>query len=275
MSDDEFFEFFAGLLEAVGTRTLDDAHYEQAIGYPWDRRQGSCLLTDGHVEDLAAMGPARSGALVEEYVGATDRVPLLAYGANASPERLALKFAHLPEGHRRALVLAGEIEGFDVAATAQPPLFSSMPGTLVSSRGTTVRAAVLFCDPVQFTALWWTELSYRVGALRARFVADVRTPPIERVLAFVSRYGAFCVDGAPAVMAAITARGRRWPALTQEETMASAARLTLGDHASARDLVREAYERPAEFYARHRLTLRSASLAFDAPAWTLMPASGG
>src|SRR4051794_41542875 len=116
MSNDEFFAFLAGLLESVGTRTLDDNHYAQAIGYPWERRDGSCLVIDGEAEDLATMEPGRRAELIREYVEAGDRLPLLAYGANASPERLALKFAHLPDGHRRALVLAGELEGFDVAA---------------------------------------------------------------------------------------------------------------------------------------------------------------
>jgi hypothetical protein len=38
MSNEQFLEFLAGLLEAVGTRELDDEHYERAIGYPWERR---------------------------------------------------------------------------------------------------------------------------------------------------------------------------------------------------------------------------------------------
>ena len=50
MSDEEFFEFLAGLLEAIGTRELEDEHYERAIGYPWERPPGSCLVTDDGVE---------------------------------------------------------------------------------------------------------------------------------------------------------------------------------------------------------------------------------
>jgi hypothetical protein len=271
MSDEQFFEFLAGLLDSVGTRTLDDAHYQQAIGYPWDRRPGSCLVTDGHVEDLVAMDPARRDDLLREYSEAEDRVALLAYGANVSPERLALKFGHLPEGHRRALILAGELDDFDVAATAQPPLFSSMPATLVPSPGTRITAAVLFCDQLQFTTLWWTELSYRVGALEIRFRADVGDASVTQALAFISRYGAFCIDGAPAVMSAITAVGRRWPAYTQEEVMAAAGRLVLGSDAGAWDLVKAAYERPKAFFAAHLQDFRSLSLPFDSPGWTLLP----
>ena len=40
-------------MRGIGTRELDDAHYERAIGYPRERRPGSCLVTNGGVEDLA------------------------------------------------------------------------------------------------------------------------------------------------------------------------------------------------------------------------------
>src|SRR3954453_21644020 len=101
MSDEEFFVFLTRLLEHAGARTLDDAHYEQALGYPWARPPGSCLVTAVQVEDLADMPGGRRDELVGEYLHADGRLPLLAYGANAAPERLALKFAHLGEEHRR------------------------------------------------------------------------------------------------------------------------------------------------------------------------------
>jgi hypothetical protein len=264
MSDDEFFAFLEQFLGQLGARTLDDAHYEQAISYPWGRQPGSCFVIDGHVESAAGHPIGELGE---------DRLPLLAYGANASPERLALKLAHLPEGHRSALILAGELEGFDVSASAQPPTLLSMPATLVPSPGTRIRVAVLFLDDVQFTAIWWTELSYRLGALgNVRVVLDDSAEPLDRVLVFVSRYGAFCVDGEPAVMSAIEARDRRWPARTQEEIIDAAALLALGDGARARDLIRAAYERPADFYAAQRPRFQATSLPFESEHWTPMPA---
>ena len=71
-----------------------------------------------------------------------DRVPLLTYGANSSPERLALELAHLPESDHEALILSGDLKGVDVGAVPQPPVFSSMPATLNPSPGTNVRVAV-------------------------------------------------------------------------------------------------------------------------------------
>jgi hypothetical protein len=274
MSDDEFLAFLRGLLEAIGTRELDDEHYHLAIGYPWERPPGSCFVTDSGVEDLAAMDTGRREDLVRRYADEADRIPLLTYGANGSPERLSLKLAHLPDGEREALILAGELEDFDVGAAAQPPLFSSMPGTLVPSSGTTVRVAVLFLTPVQFTALWWTELSYVVGALRDVRVSTTEIEaPIEQVILFISRYGAFCVDEAPVVMEAIVARDRRHEALTQTEILDAAARMTLGEEMHARDLIKAAFERPAAFMAEHYEEFRGASAPFESERWEEMPVS--
>src|SRR5919201_271809 len=195
MSNEQFLEFLAKLLEAIPARELDDEHYERAIGYPWERRPGSCLVTDKGVEDLTDVDVGRNELIHKHVYESTDRVPLLTYGANSSPDRLALKLAHLPESDHEALILAGDLEDFDVGAVAQPPVFSSMPATLIASPGTTVRVSVLFLTQAQFTALWWTELTYLVGALtRIRLVTDAVEEPIDRVILFISRWGAFCVD---------------------------------------------------------------------------------
>jgi hypothetical protein len=273
MSNEEFFAFLAGLLRSVGTRELDDAQYELAVGYPWERPPGSCFVTGEGVQDLAAIDTARRAQLVSEHVSSAERIPLLAYGANGSPERLSLKLAHLREGDREALILAGELQDFDVGVVAQPPLFITMPATLIPSPGAAVRVAVLFLTQTQFTALWWTELSYKVGALTGvRLVADGLEEPIESVTGFVSRYGAFCIDGAPVAMAAIAARNRRSTALTQIEVLDAAARLTLGEGSSARDLIKAAYENPATFMASHLATFQAASQPFESEHWAEMPA---
>jgi hypothetical protein len=277
MSDEEFFEFLAGLLEAMGTRGLEDEHYERAIGYPWERPPGSCLVTDAGVKDLGDIDASRRTELVSEYVDeSADRVPLLAYGANRSPERLALKLAHLPDGHREALILAGDLEDFDVGAAAQPPLFSSMPATLIPSPGTAVRVAVLFLTPAQFTALWWTELSYKLGALLdVTLTTEITEEPIKRVIVFISRWGAFCVDGAPVAMAAIAARNRHSKALTQAEILNAAARTSIGEGSTARDLVKGAFENPAAFMADRYASFRAASVRFESEHWEEMPGGAG
>src|SRR5215204_5198793 len=272
MSDEEFFEFLAGLLEAIGTRELEDAHYERAVGYPWERPPGSCLVTDEGVEDLANVDASRRKELVGKYVGeSADRVPLLAYG-DGSPERLALKLAHLPDGNREALILAGDLEDFDVGVAAQPPVFSSMPATLLPSPGTVVRVAVLLLTPIQFAALWWTELSYKLGALTGiTLTTEFMEEPIKRVLVFISRFGAFCVDGAPVAMAAVAARKRSSTALTQAEILDAAARMSIGEGSAGPDLIKASFENPAAFMADCYPTFRAASVPFESEHWTEMP----
>jgi hypothetical protein len=277
MSDEEFLEFLAGLLEAIGTRELEEEHYERAIGYPWGRPPGSCIVTDQGVKDLGEIDASQRVEFVSEYVDeSADRVPLLAYGANGSPERLALKLAHLPDGHREALILAGDLEDFDVGAAAQPPLFSSMPATLIPSPGTAVRVAVLFLTPIQFTALWWTELSYKLGALTdVTLTTEITEESIKRVILFISRWGAFSVDGAPVAMAAIPARNRHSPALTQTEILNAAARMSIGEGSTARDLIKSAFENPAAFMADRYATFRAASVPFESEHWEEMPVGAG
>jgi hypothetical protein len=276
MTDERFLEFLTGLLEAIGTRELEDEHYLRAIGYPWERPPGSCFVTDELVEHLSDLDADRRIELVSEYAGESDRVPLLAYGANASPERLSLKLAHLPEGHREALILAGDLEDFDVGAAAQPPIFSSMPATLIPSPGTAVKVAVLFLTQIQFTALWWTELSYRLGALTGiTLISDDMDEPLKRVILFISRYGAFCVDGAPIAMASIAARNRTSRALTQTEILDAAARISIGEDAVARDLIKASFENPARFMADHYPDFRAASVPFESERWAEMPVARG
>jgi hypothetical protein len=275
MSNEEFLELLAELLEAVGVRELDEEHYERAIGYPWDRPEGSCLVTDEGVEKIGGMAARPRDSLVSAYMDdSADRIPLLAYGANGSPERLALKLAHLPDGHREALILAGDLEDFDVGAAAQPPMWSSMPATLIPSPGTSVRVAVLFLTAVQFTALWWTELSYKLGSLTGiTLTTDAAEEPIRRVMLFISRFGAYCVEGAPVAMAAVSARNRSAMALTQTEILDAAARISIGEGAVARDLIKAAFENPAAFMAENYASFKAASIPFESEHWTEMPAS--
>jgi hypothetical protein len=78
MSTAEFLKSLTELLEAMPARELDDELYERAIGYPWERRPGSCLVTDKGVEDLDNIDAKRRNELVHKYVyESADRVPLL------------------------------------------------------------------------------------------------------------------------------------------------------------------------------------------------------
>jgi hypothetical protein len=100
---------------------------------------------------------------------------------------------------------------------------------------------------------------------------DLTEEPIERVILFISRFGEFCVDGAPVAMAAIPARNRRFTPLMQTEILDAAARMSIDEGASARDLIKASLENPASFMADRYANFRAASVPFESEHWTPMP----
>lgn len=269
MDEGEFAAHIATLLAQLPARTCDPASIAQALGYPWQRPDGSYLLREEVALELAEMEPARREDVLGCFTSpAGARLPVLSIGSNGAPEALRRKFAHFEaEEDRTVLALAGHLRDFDVGAAAQPALYGSLPATLFPSPGTAVRTVLLWVTPAQFTQLAWSELSYRLGRLRARFEVEEGGAVIEEVVVFVSRFGTFCPDGEPVALAAVPARGRRAPALTQEELLAAAARLALGPAAGAEDLIRAVVESPAELIPKLAETVHRAARPFRSARW--------
>jgi hypothetical protein len=272
--DEDLIATAASVVRQVPARTYDRSVLQRALGYPWSRPKGSYLLTDGAVEQLEDFAPDERESLVKRFIGASggnERVRVIAFGSNGSPDTLTQKFAHFTNAEdRTVLVLAGQLNDFDVGAAAQPTLYDSMPATLFPSPGMAVRAAVLVVTPVQFTQLAWSELTYRLGWLDARFDADETEMSLDGALAFVSRFGAFCIEGQPVALAAIAATGRTAVALSQEQLLNAAAELALGPDAGADALVRAIYEDAGEAFEL-AAPVRSASQRFVSDRWTLFP----
>jgi hypothetical protein len=269
MDDEEFAEFVGALAAQMPPRPCDAAAIAQALGYPWERPGGSYLLSGGAVAPLDAMDARQRRAALDRFTDPQgDRLPLLSIGSNAAPETLQRKFGHFEsEADRTVLALSGELHDFDVGVAAQPTLYGAMPATLFPSPGTAVRAAVLWVTAAQFTQLTWSELSYRLGRLRTRFESEEPAAGFDEVAVFVSRFGTFCPEGEPAALAAIPARGRQAPELTQEQLLTAAARLVLGAEASAEQLIRAAFERPADLAPKLALTVNRAAERFESERW--------
>ncbi len=268
--DDRGFELFIErLVAAIPPRIYDAAAFARALSYPWTRPMGSYLLRPDGVEHLAEMGAAEREWVLERFSSpAHGRLPLLAFGSNAAPETLELKFAHFPhEEDRTVLALTGRLHDFDVGVSAQPAFYGAMPATLFPSPGTAVCATVLWVTEAQCTQLTWSELSYRLGRLRTRFEVDESDTAFDEILAFVSRFGAFCVDGHPVALAAILATGRTADARTQQQMLQAAAVLALGPEAHAETLVRAIFEDMSAINARMATTVRRASLSFASEHW--------
>ena len=124
------------------------------------------------------------------------REPLLAYGANASPEGLARKLGEdaAPLPARRAT-----LAGFDVVYSAHLSSYGAVPATLSPSPGTEVSVFVLHLTADQRGAIDATEPNYELS----------RPPHFEcrlddgellsGVPAYLSRHGRLELDGSPGV----------------------------------------------------------------------------
>jgi hypothetical protein len=269
--DDAGFErYLRTLLECLRAREFEPALAARALGYPWARPPGSYLLGDDGAELLAALAPAARELTLARFSGPqSGRLPLLAIGSNAAPEVLAAKFAHFEAPADRALLaLSGRLDDFDVGAAAQPALYGSMPATLFPSPGTAVATTLLWVTPAQFTQLTWSELSYRLGRLRARFSADAGEAEFDQVLVFVSRFGNFCVDGRPVALAAVPARGRTALALTQEQVLDAVATQALGPGADAEALLRAVCEDFSGLLPKLVAGVHGEAQRFESERWT-------
>jgi hypothetical protein len=275
LSDEEFAGVAASLAAAVPPRPYEPSMLERALGYPWSRPGRSFVLRDGTVELLEEITPDERVPLLAQFLegqAGNERVRLLAFGSNAAPDTLIQKFAHFDDADDRAvLVLTGQLQGFDVGAAAQPTVYGSMPATLFPSPGTAVRAAVLVVTAAQFRQLAWSEISYRLGRLDTRFDADEENLSLDGVLGFVSRFGAFCVEGNPVALAAIPASGRTAAAFSQEQLLDAAAELCLGAGAGAETLVRRIFEDCAGVMPGLASTVRPAGQSFVSDRWTPYP----
>ena len=178
---------------SVPRREFTEDLYRHALAYPWARPASSFLLRGEDALPLEEMDDAERERTLETATS-DGRHPLLAFGSNGAPERLALKFTGLPDEERELLVLAGDLHDFDVGAAPMPTFYGSLPATIFPSPGAAVRASLLWVSDAQLTALAWSELSYFLGRLDGvTFVPDAGDP-VEGVLGFVSRWGALCVD---------------------------------------------------------------------------------
>lgn len=133
--------------------------------------------------------------------GCADEGPeLVAFGANADPEVLAGKLgADTPVSARPA-----SLADHDIAFSAHVSPYGAVPAALVSSPGTSV--------PVHLLRLTAQDRA-RLDATEPNYIREALAPGLE---AYRSRHGVLTLDGGPVALAAVPARGRILPALTQE-----------------------------------------------------------
>jgi hypothetical protein len=183
----------------------------RALRYPYELPARSYIWSPGRSLEWPAQGVDLAG-----------RRPLLAYGSNAAPEALERKLAG--SDAEPLPVERAALAGFDVVYSAHISPYGAVPATLTPSAGTTAAVFVAWVSAEQGAALAATEPNY----VKRRLDGTVRTESgveVSRPDAFLSRHGCLQLDGSEVALAALSARGRRLPALDEPAVLERVRRL--------------------------------------------------
>lgn len=256
------------------------APVETAKGYPFPRPGHSFLFVDGVALPLHSLPESLEDAEVEvegrrrsagNLLRRRDmaapaplgqRTPVLAYGANAAPERLRRKFAPI----RGAVfpVLEARLHDFDVVHAAHISSYGAVPATIERSPGTVCRIAITCLDARQLARMHETELrrqTYRFGLLRGIRLEPDLLPAMEAVSSYVGACGHIAPEGTPLALAAIGVEGRRFRSCSQTEAQ-QAIQTMVGAPGPLDAFIREAVDDETVRRARTAL-LRSEARPFS------------
>ena len=143
--------------------------------YPFGRAAGSFFLNGGE-------------RILSERAGADAPAPLIAYGANASPERLAGTLAGAP-----VAALAGRLRGWAVVHSAHVSPYGAVPATIVPEPGAVAEVHVLLL--ADHGPLDLTEPNYDRVRLDGLELEAEHLGPVTSALAYVSKWGPLLVGG--------------------------------------------------------------------------------
>jgi hypothetical protein len=165
-----------------------EAILKRALTYPYVSPERSFLYREGGAEELP------------EDFDLSGRTPLIAYGANAAPEALALKLASLPGVPLP--VMRSQLPDFDAVYSAHVSPYGAVPATLWESPGTVAPVFVLHPTAEQRALLTATEPNYDLVE-------------VGEAVAYRSKHGCLELDGSPVAVAAIRSEGRTLPELDE------------------------------------------------------------
>lgn len=265
--------------------TASNAQVETAKRYPFPRPGYSFLYVDGEAWRLNSLSDAlenvavevdgrsvQAGPLLRQRGIAAPaplslRTPVLAYGANAAPERLQRKFA--PVGSASFPVLQARLHGFDVVHAAHISSYGAVPATLAPSPGTVCDIAITWLDARELARMHETEFrrhTYLFGPLRNIRLEPDLLPAMETVSTYVGGYGHIAPEGAPLALAAIQAAGRRFRTCSQTEAL-QAIQAMLGVPGPLDDFILEAV-RDESVRQERTARLRAEAQPFTYPDFT-------
>jgi hypothetical protein len=150
--------------------------------YPFGRARASFSLNAERRPARGAWGP-----------------PVVAYGANGSPEVMARKLPGAP-----VIAFAGTLHGWAVVHSAHVSPYGAVPATILPAPDERVDVHAIFVPADALEALDATELNYdRVHLDGGRLeLPDADPGAGDRPMAYVSRHGPLLVDGEPVPLGA-------------------------------------------------------------------------
>jgi hypothetical protein len=178
---------------------------ERALGYPYGAPSGPFVQL-GH----QTLSPD------EIEIDREERTPVLAYGSNAAPKVLSRKLAL---SDQPVLVVPAHLREFDVVYSAHISPYGAIPATLQRSPATEVRVHVIYMTPAQIGVISATEPNYEAELLEGINCQLEDGEELSEVSAYISRHGCLLVDGSEIALAAVTASGRTFAAISEPEAM--------------------------------------------------------
>ena len=192
---------------------------ERALAYPFSIPSGSYVFDGADAIPLDDYFSERGISSSELISG---RTPVLAVGSNASPYQLRTKrdcyslFGEIP-------VIKARLSDFDVVYTSRITSYGSVPATLRPSPGTAVDLFVTFLNKEQLYPMDKSENAHRKNGNYRRELFTGGGLEMEgefdpdEMWVYQSNRGCLLTGGECAALSAISARGRRFPAMSQAE----------------------------------------------------------
>lgn len=188
--------------------TLSAEWYHRATAYPYDAPAHSYLWRAGEV-------------LHFDREGTAGRTPVLAFGSNRAPERLAQKFGHLLD--QEIPVEQVWLQDFDVVYAAHITRYGAVPAMLQHAPGIRVEIAVTWLNDAQLPIMHQSEMAaanYVFARLDGVTLALANGEVETSVLCYVgSRGHLHNGDGLPLPLAKVRAEGRTRPGETTEAVL--------------------------------------------------------
>jgi hypothetical protein len=178
---------------------------ERALGYPYGAPSGPFAQL-GH----QTLDPA------EIEIDREARTPVLAYGSNAAPRVLSRKLAL---SDQPVLVVPARLSEFDAVYSAHISPYGAIPATLQRSPGTEVRVHVIYMTDAQIGVISATEPNYEPQLLEGVECQLEDGEGLTEVSAYISRHGCLLLAGSEVALAAVSATGRAFAAMSEPEVM--------------------------------------------------------